>query len=169
MTESDPILEQLSSPSGTPLTGLGWADVRTRVAEAGDFLLATTDPDGRPHVVPVLGVWLEGAVCFVTSRQSRKARNLVRNNGCAVTVPGPDVDVVLEGAAHLVRDADRLQKIADLYPVKYPWWHPFVRDGEFHDPADTALADPRHVYAVEPAQVFAFGKEDGFTATRWRF
>jgi hypothetical protein len=102
------------------------------------------------------------AICFVTSRQARKARNLARNNGCAVTVPGHDLDLVLEGAAHLVRNAARLEKVADLFPAKYPWWwHPFVRDGEFYDPADTALSDPRHVYAVEPAQVFAFGKEKG--------
>ncbi|MFI7059666.1 pyridoxamine 5'-phosphate oxidase family protein [Kribbella sp. NPDC050124] len=165
----EPIPEQLSSPPGTPLTALTWADVQTRVAEAEDFLLATTDPDGRPHVVPVLGVSLEGTFCFVTFRRSRKTRNLERNLGCAVTVPGREVDLVLEGTAQLVRDADRLQKVADLYPAKYPWWHPFVSDGEFYDPADTALNDPRHVYAVEPAQVFAFGKEHGFSASRWRF
>lgn len=161
-----PTAEPLSSPRGTPLAGLSWEELQTRVAEAEDFLLATTDPDGRPHVVPVLAVSLEGTVCFVTFRQSRKTRNLVRNNGCAVTVPGDDFDFVLEGVAEPVRDADRLQKIADLYPMKYPWWHPFVRDGEFYDPADT---DSRQVYAVEPAQVFAFGKESGFSATRWRF
>jgi nitroimidazol reductase NimA-like FMN-containing flavoprotein (pyridoxamine 5'-phosphate oxidase superfamily) len=169
MAESEPTPEQLSFPPGVPLAALSWADVRARVAEADDYLLATTDPDGRPHVVPVLGVWLDGAVCFVTFRQARKARNLAQNNGCAVTVPGLDVDLVLEGAAHLVRDAARLQKVADLFPTKYPWWHPFVRDGEFYDPADTVLRDPRHVYAVEQAHVFAFGKEEGFSATRWRF
>ncbi|MFI6393677.1 pyridoxamine 5'-phosphate oxidase family protein [Nonomuraea sp. NPDC050540] len=168
MTTLEPAPEQLSSPRGTPLTALSWADVRTRVAGAGDYLLATTDPDGRPHVVPVLAVWLEGMVTFITFRQSRKARNLVRNNGCAITVPGPDVDLVLEGAAHLVRDAARLREVAELFPHKYPWWHPFVREGEFYDPADIALSDPRHVYAMEPAQVFAFGKENGFSATRWR-
>lgn len=169
MTTLEPTPEPLSSPRGTPLTDLGWADVQTRVAEAGDYLVATTDPDGRPHVVPVLGVAHEGLFCFVTFREARKARNLARNNGCAVTVPGPEVDLVIEGTAQLVRSATRLQKIADLFPPKYPWRHPFVRDGEFYDPADTALADPRHVYAIEPIQVFAFGKEDGFTATRWRF
>jgi nitroimidazol reductase NimA-like FMN-containing flavoprotein (pyridoxamine 5'-phosphate oxidase superfamily) len=72
MPELEPTPEQLSSSPGTPLTALSWADVRTRVAKAGDFLLATTDPDGRPHVVPVLGVWLEGTVCFATFRQARK-------------------------------------------------------------------------------------------------
>lgn len=167
MTETEPTAEQLSSPRGTPLTALSWADVRTRVAEAGDFLLATTDSDGRPHVVPILGVSLEGTFCFVTSGQARKAHHLARNDGCAVTVPGADVDLVLEGAAHLVRDATRLRKIANLYPVKYPWWHPFVSDGEFYDPGDTALNDPQRVYAVESARVFAFGKQDGFSATRW--
>jgi hypothetical protein len=157
MTESKPTIEQLSSPRGAPLTALSWADLRTRVAAAGDFL------------VPVLAIWLEGTVCLVTSRQTRKTRNLARNNHCAVTVPGHDVDLVLEGAAHLIRNALRLQKVADLFPAKYPWWHPFVRDGEFYDPADSALSDPRLVYEVDLAQVFAFGKEEGFSATRWRF
>lgn len=96
-----PAPERLSSPRGAPLSALSWADVQARVAEAEDFLLATTDPDGRPHVVPVLAVWLEGTICFVTFRQSRKTRNLERNDGCAVTVPGPDADLVLEGAAQL--------------------------------------------------------------------
>lgn len=169
MAAAEPTPEPLSSPGGTPLTALAWADVRARVAGADDFLLATTDPDGRPHVVPVLAVWHAGAVCFVTFRQSRKARNLVRNDGCAVTVPGPDVDVVLEGAARRVRDAGRLQEVADLFPAKYPWWHPVVRDGEVYDPAGSDRGDPRHVYALEPARVFAFGKADGFSATRWRF
>lgn len=164
----EPIAEQLSSPSGAPLTGLSWADVRTRVADNETYLLATSGADGRPHVVPVLGVWHEGAVCFTTSRTTRKARDLAHNGHCAVTVPGADIDIVIEGSAQLVRDAVRLQQVADLYPAKYPWWHPFVRDGEFYDPEDTALANPRHVFAVEPGTVFAFGKEKGFSATRWR-
>ncbi|WP_433163547.1 pyridoxamine 5'-phosphate oxidase family protein [Kribbella sp. CA-247076] len=162
----EPKPEQVSSPPGTPLTTLDWADVQTRTAQADDYLLATTDADGRPHVVPVLAVSLEGTVCFVTFRRSRKTRNLERNKGCAVTVPGGDVDLVIEGTADRVRDEARLQGVADLFPAKYPWWHPIVRDGEFYDPADD---EPRHVYAVLPAQVFAFGKEHGFSATRWRF
>ncbi|WP_433477785.1 pyridoxamine 5'-phosphate oxidase family protein [Spirillospora sp. CA-142024] len=166
---AEPVAERLSSPGGTPLAALSWTDARTRLSENETYLLATSGPDGRPHVVPVLGVWLDGAVCFNTGRQARKARALARNDGCAVTVPGDDVDLVLEGTAHLVRDADRLQRVADLFPAKYPWWHPVVRDGEFYDPADTALSDPRYVFAVVPATVFAFGKEKGFSATRWRF
>ncbi|WP_152363656.1 pyridoxamine 5'-phosphate oxidase family protein [Microlunatus speluncae] len=165
----DPIPGRLSSPPGTPLTGLAWADVRTRIAEAEDFLLATADPAGPPHVVPILAVWQDATVCFVTTRQARKARLLARNGRCAVTVPGAEVDLVINGAAQLVGDGPRLQRIADLFPIKYPWWHPAVSNDELYDPADVARSDPRHVYAIEPAQVFAFGKADGFSATRWDF
>jgi nitroimidazol reductase NimA-like FMN-containing flavoprotein (pyridoxamine 5'-phosphate oxidase superfamily) len=169
MAELEPIAEKLSSPSGTPLTALGWADVRTRLSDSEDYLLATSAAGGRVHMVPVLGVLLEGAVCFATGRQTRKVRDLAENDNCAITVPGHDVDIVVEGTAHLVRDAARLQRVADLFPTKYPWWHPFVREGEFHDPADTSLSDPQHVFAIAPTVVFAFGKEEGFSATRWRF
>ncbi len=169
MAESEPIAERLSSPGGAPLTALSWADVRMRLRESEDYLLATSGADGRVHMVPLLGVWLEGAVCFATRRPTRKVRNLLENDNCAITVPGHGVDLVVEGTAHLVRDSARLQLVADLFPTKYPWWHPFVREGEFHDPADISLSDPQHVFAVAPAVVFAFGQEEGFSATRWRF
>ncbi|GAA1120569.1 hypothetical protein GCM10009630_17890 [Kribbella jejuensis] len=167
MAELEPIAEELSSPDGVPLTGLSWADVRTRLADSADYLLATSGKDGRVHMVPVLGVWSEGAVCFCTRRQTRKSRQLAENDNCAITVPGHDVDLVIEGTAWLVRDTAELQRIADLYPAKYPWWHPFVREGQFHDPADTSLSDPQYVFAVAPKVVFAFGKDHGFTGTRW--
>lgn len=169
MAESEPTAEKLSSPSGVPLTSFSWADARTRLTDSGDYLLATSGADGRVHMVPVLAVWEEGAVCFVTRRQTRKARQLEKNDNCAITAPGEDADLVVEGTAKLVRDADRLQRIADLFPTKYPWWHPFVKGGEFYDPSDTGLSDPQNVFAVEPAVVFAFGKETGFSASRWTF
>jgi nitroimidazol reductase NimA-like FMN-containing flavoprotein (pyridoxamine 5'-phosphate oxidase superfamily) len=169
MAASEPIAEKLSSPDGAPLTELSWADARIRLADSEDYLLATSGESGLVHMVPVLGVWLKGAVCFCTGRQTRKSHHLTENHSCAVTVPAEDIDLVVEGSAQLVRDTAELQRIADLYPAKYPWWHPIVRHGQFHDPADTSLTDPQHVFAVAPKVVFAFGKTKAFTATRWRF
>jgi len=61
-----------SSPRGAPLTALSWGrPYQTRVAEAGDFLLQTPTRMGGRHVVPVLGVWPEGPICFVTSGRPR--------------------------------------------------------------------------------------------------
>jgi nitroimidazol reductase NimA-like FMN-containing flavoprotein (pyridoxamine 5'-phosphate oxidase superfamily) len=153
-------------PDEVPMTALTWADVRDRLAGVETYLLATVRPDGRPHVVPVLGVWLDGALHFNTGRIARKARNLARTPACVITAPGGDLDLVVEGDAVKVTDSAALQRVADAFPAKYPWWHPTVRDGAFRDP-DTG--DPRDVFAVAPTVVFAFGKEKGLRATRWSF
>lgn len=167
--DREPTAHPLTYPSGAPTTGLAWADVEARLTADEDYLLSTVGPDGAPHVRPVLAVWLDGALHFNTGRPARKARDLAANDRCAVTLPASDVDLVLEGTARLVRDAATLQRVADGFGAKYPWWHPVIRDGDFYDPADEALADPRLVYAVVPTTVFAFGKEHGFSATRWHF
>jgi hypothetical protein len=167
MAEPQPTAEPLTGASAAvPLTGLSWAAARQRLVGGDTYLLATVRPDARPHVVPVLALWLDGALHFNTGRTARKARNLAGNPHCAMTVPGDDLDLVVEGVAVKVRDEARLRQVADGFPAKYPWWHPFVRGGVFY--ADDA-GDPRDVFAVAPTVVFAFGKQKGFSATRWRF
>lgn len=169
MVDPELVADKPSGVGDAPLTALTWPAARTRLADNETYLLATADASGRPHVVPVLGLWLDETLYFNTGRTTRKARDLAVNPHCAVTVPGHDVDLVVEGTARHVRDPAWLQRVADGFPAKYPWWHPFVHEGEFYDPADERRADPRHVFAVTPAVVFAFGKEKGFSASRWRF
>ena len=74
MAEPEPVAEQLSSPPNTPLTP--WTDVRARLEGGDTYLLATVRPDGRPHVVPVLAVWIDGALYFNARATTRKAKNL---------------------------------------------------------------------------------------------
>ena len=58
-----------------------WAEARRRLAEADTYWLATVRSNGRPHLVPVLAVWLDDALhFFVASRTSRKAKNLARDS-----------------------------------------------------------------------------------------
>ena len=71
-TELDP---RYSSEGASPLP---WAEGRRRIEEAGIFWIATVRPDGRPHVTPLISVWLDGAAYFCTGPQERKARNLAR-------------------------------------------------------------------------------------------
>ena len=40
---------------------LPWAEAERRLTASHDFWCATVRPDGRPHVMPVWGVWLDGA------------------------------------------------------------------------------------------------------------
>jgi hypothetical protein len=78
-------------------------------------------PDGRPHVTPLIAVWLEGALSFSTGARERKAKNLARNAVCAVTTGrnalNEGLDIVLEGRATTVTDRPTLRRVAGAFAV----------------------------------------------------
>jgi hypothetical protein len=134
------------------------------------YWLATVRPDGRPHVRPVLAVWVEGGLYFCAGEGTRKARNLALDSRCALAVELEPVDVVVEGVAEQILDADLLHRMADEYAATFDW-HVTVRDGAFHDTegAPTAGPPPYDVYEVIPTTAFGFGTGESFSPTRWDF
>ncbi|MBZ5569583.1 MAG: pyridoxamine 5'-phosphate oxidase family protein [Acidobacteriia bacterium] len=58
---------------------LSWEQVEQKIADAHNYWVGTTRPDGSPHAMPVWAVWWNGAVYFSTDRGSRKARNMMAN------------------------------------------------------------------------------------------
>jgi pyridoxine/pyridoxamine 5'-phosphate oxidase len=102
MGEHTPVVEQplVEGQSATP-----WSEGRQRLEtpERGRiYWLATVSPDGRPQGRPILGLWLDGGVSFITAETTRKARNLAADPRCAIasssTAP-PAVEVIVEGEA----------------------------------------------------------------------
>ncbi len=77
--------------------------------------LATTDPDGQPHLAAVGAIWVDSKFYFVSGPQLRKSKNLASNPRCAISVSLDDIDVVVEGAARKVTDAAILERVANLY------------------------------------------------------
>lgn len=56
MTESQPVAEH---PFGEDeRSQLSWPETSQHLATAGTYWLATVRPDGRPHAVPLLAVWV---------------------------------------------------------------------------------------------------------------
>src|SRR5262249_25391100 len=55
---------------------LAWDAARQKLIDARNYWVSTTRPDGRPHVTPVWGLWMDEAFYFSTDPQSRKGRNL---------------------------------------------------------------------------------------------
>src|ERR687885_452744 len=55
---------------------LPWSWAEQRLVASRNYWLASGRPDGRPHVMPVWGVWHQRSLWFSSSRGSRKARNL---------------------------------------------------------------------------------------------
>lgn len=146
-----------------------WADAVRHLEKAQVFWLSTVRRDGRPHVTPLLAVWLDDAVCFCTGHSEQKARNLDQNPHCSLTTGCNELDtgldLVVEGVAVDLRDEVRLRLLAGAYEAKYGReWHFEVRDGAFHHEGGEA-----RVFEVSPTRVYAFGKGEPFTHTRWRF
>jgi nitroimidazol reductase NimA-like FMN-containing flavoprotein (pyridoxamine 5'-phosphate oxidase superfamily) len=147
-----------------------WEETRRVLQEAELFWIATVRVDGRPHVTPLVAVWLDDAIHFATGQNEQKAVNL-RSNPSVILTTGCNeweqgLDVVVEGEAVQVLDESVLQRLAETWTAKWDGrWHYEVRGGSFwHKGGD----DPVLVFAVEPAKVFAFAKGT-FSQTRHRF
>jgi uncharacterized pyridoxamine 5'-phosphate oxidase family protein len=166
----DPIVELDAGFSAEDGRATPWATA-LELLKAEVFWLSTVRADGRPHVTPLVAVWLDGALYFCTGEGEQKERNIQRNPHCILTTGCNSLDdgfdLVVEGDAVPVRD-ERLRRIADAYETNYGSdWRFGVRDGVFvHGPDEGSVA---FVYEVAPETVFGFRKGDEFSQTRWRF
>lgn len=146
-------------------------DKTLRALETAElFWVTTVRADGRPHVTPLVAVWVDGALHFTTGATEQKAVNLRTNPHVVLTTGNNDwdkgLDVVVEGDAVPVTDEDTLRRLAQAWALKWDGqWQYQVRDGSFYHPdGDQAVM----VFAVAPAKVLAFGK-GLFSHTRHRF
>jgi nitroimidazol reductase NimA-like FMN-containing flavoprotein (pyridoxamine 5'-phosphate oxidase superfamily) len=167
MTEPETKLDTRFSDPGSSATG--WPDTREGLENAELFWIATVRADGRPHVCPLVAVWLDDALYFTTGATEQKALNLRANENVVLTTGCNDwdrgLDVVVEGPARAVSDRVLLARLATAWSAKWDGrWHFEVRDGHFHDPG----GGDSFVYAVHPTKILAFGKGT-FTHTTHRF
>lgn len=135
-----------------------WDWAAEQLTGSHNYWLTTVRPDGRPHAMPLWGLWLDGRFYFSTGRQSRKGRNLAANPNCIVCTENAAEAVIVEGVAEEVADRSTLRPFYDAYKAKYGMdveQEPFVNEP---------------VYAVRPRVAFAMIEKD-FTdsATRWTF
>ncbi|MCW2515543.1 MAG: Pyridoxamine 5-phosphate oxidase [Mycobacterium sp.] len=135
-----------------------WADAAAVLESAELYWLSTVREDGRPHTVPLVGVWVDRSFVFCTGPTEQKYRNL--DHGAAVTVvTGTNtwqsgLDVVVEGTAAPVSGREVLQALADEYRAKYGDDWNFDVDDEVFDPEGQSA----YVFRVTPAKVLAFAK-----------
>jgi hypothetical protein len=157
----EPVAEQLQLPDGygTPTETLQWSAVRKRLVEAEQYWLATTRPDGRPHVVPIDGVWVDDVWYFGGDPQAIHQRNLQHDRRIAVHLPDTIAAVIVEGTAQWRTPSQaEAERIADVARVKYAkYGYPITAD------AYTA-----GVWALRPAIVLAWDRLN-IDATRFVF
>lgn len=166
---------RFSSPGAAPLS---WEAAIGALDTAEVFWLTTVRPDSRPHVTPLIAVWIHDALYFSTGSEEQKARNLAMNPQVSLTtgrnmLNEEGLDLVIEGVASRVIDRGRLGAVAGRYVEKYgeEWRFTVGDDALHHAGASTETGEPVKalVFRVAPVTVFGFGKGASFTQTRWRF
>jgi nitroimidazol reductase NimA-like FMN-containing flavoprotein (pyridoxamine 5'-phosphate oxidase superfamily) len=156
---------RFSEPGAQPTS---WEDTLEAIKQAEIFWISTVRADGRPHVTPLVAVWLDDALHFSTGPDEQKAHNLAGNPYVALTTGAngwqSGLDVVVEGEAARVKDAQQLDRLAAAWTQKWDgrWQYEVSQDGFRHEGAIV------FVFAVRPAKVLSFTK-GGFSHTRHRF
>jgi pyridoxamine 5'-phosphate oxidase-like protein len=166
VSEQLPITTLDSRYSEDLAEAIPWPTALVLLEQAELFWVSSVRFDGRPHVTPVVAVWMGGALYFSSGPGEQKSRNLAANPHCAVTTGcntwNDGVDIVLHGEVEVVRDTPQLHTVADAFFAKYgsEWAFEVEDDGTFSGPA--------LVYRLNPTQALGFGKGP-FSHTRWDF
>ena len=148
-----------------------WDETQEALDAAELFWICTVRRNGRPHVTPLVAVWLDEAIHFCTGPAEQKAINLAHNPQVTLTTGRNDwdagLDIVVEGDAERVTSRERLERLAEAWTTKWDGrWRYQVGEGVFHH-ADPAGGEAL-VFAVLPKKVFVFEKGT-FGQTRHRF
>ncbi len=135
---------------------LPWAHPLERLERARNYWLATTRPDGRSHVTPLWGVWVDGSLYFDGLPTTRWARNLAANPAASVHLESGDDVVILEGTVDdIVTDADLGARIVGAWDAKY---------GRLHPKPDTQV-----IFRFRPRTARAWSSASLVDGTRWTF
>src|SRR5438093_13003741 len=89
---------------GGPDSLLAWTYVEKRIQAASNYWITTVGPDARPHARPVDGVWVDGALCFGGSPETRWVRNLMANPSISAHLSSEAEAIMLEGSADYVTE-----------------------------------------------------------------
>jgi Pyridoxamine 5'-phosphate oxidase len=136
---------------------LPWSWVEDSLVAARSYWVCTTRADGRPHAMPVWGLWLDGRLWFSTDPESVKGRNLAARRDVVVHLESGDDVVVVTGEAERQAADDLPPRFVDSYAAKY---------SERIDLANPAFG----FYRVRADRVLAWREQDFPTsATRFGF
>ena len=111
-----PVTELDARFSDRAAVATDWDQTRRALEDAELFWIGTVRVDGRPHVTPLVAVWLDEAIYFATGFGEQKAVNL-RTNQNVILMTGCNewergLDVVVEGKAVHVREESVLNGLA---------------------------------------------------------
>lgn len=144
---------------------LPWSWASSKLHEGRNYWVVTVSGAGRPHALPVWGVWdaAEYRFAFSCGPRSRKLANLAANAAATVAVDDTVECLSIEGRAAAIIDETRRDTWIERYLAKYAPVAPGLGAG---------FLRANVVVEFTPERAFAvIEREDEFAgrATRWRF
>lgn len=149
-------------PSWEPLP---WSWAAERLIANRNYWVVTVSADGRPHALPVWGVWDDDdrRFGFSCAPRSRKARNLAADPRAVIMVDDTVECLSMEGRAAPVADDERRAEWIERYLAKYQPISPGISADFLRE---------NLIVEFEPERAFAvIEREEEFSsrATRWVF
>jgi hypothetical protein len=138
-----------------------WSWALERLEKSHNYWIATSRPDGRPHLMLVWGIWWQDAFWFSTGPRTRKAKNIAADPQCVIGTEEADEAVILEGVAQEIKDRSVWKQVAQIYNAKYGG-----------DVEPLLMASHGSIFRLQPK--IAFGQDEhaenfAESATRWHF
>lgn len=138
-------------------SALAWSTVEEWLVSGRNYWVSSVRGDGRPHAIPVWGLWIDGAFWFSTDPMSVKARNLACRGDVVVHLESGDEVCILEGVARRIPAAELPGSFVADYTAKYD--------------IELDLSNPDFGwYALDTSVALTWTEVDfPTTATRWTF
>jgi hypothetical protein len=111
--------DALSNPPDSTSSLKPWSWARERLETSHNYWIATSRPDGRPHLMVVWGIWWRDAFWFSTGPRTRKAKNLSALARCVIGTEKADEAVILEGSTQEITDRAIWKELGEAYDRKY--------------------------------------------------
>jgi general stress protein 26 len=153
--------DALAKASDTTSSLKPWTWALERLENSHNYWIATSRPDGRPHLMLVWGIWWQDAFWFSTGPRTRKAKNIAADPHVVIGTEKADEAVILEGTAEEIKDRSIWKQVAQIYNGKYGG-----------DVEPILIACDGSVFRVTPQ--LAFGQDEhaedfADAVTRWQF
>ena len=138
-----------------------WSWALDRLEKSHNYWIATSRPDGRPHLMLVWGIWWQDAFWFSTGPRTRKAKNIAAHPHVVIGTEDAGEAVILEGVPQEIEDRSIWRQLAKIYNAKYGG-----------DVEPILMSSDGNVYRVDPRVAFAQDEHaENFadSVTRWSF
>lgn len=140
---------------------IAWSHDERRLGGSRIYWLATVRPDGRPHIAPVWGVWMDNHLYFSTGLSTVKGCNLRANRHAALHLDNSEDVLIVEGTVEMIRDDVVRQRVDEAFAAKYVT----IRSGK---PYSLAMNGEAQLWAFAPSHALGWWEMAmDATSRRW--